>query len=55
MEHTLYIGYVKPRGDDALKHMVGAHLLPLKFWDVLSDFCSWKNSNVEGRKITFLL
>lgn len=55
MERTLYIGYVKPRSDAALKRMIGAHLLPLKLWDVLSDFCNWKNSNMEGRKIAFLL
>lgn len=31
----LCIGYVKPSNDAGLKCIVGAHLLPLKFWDVL--------------------
>lgn len=55
MEHTLCIGYVKPRGDAASRCMVGAHLLPLKSWDGVSDFCKWKNSNMDGRKIVCLL
>lgn len=29
------IGGVKPTNDAALKCMVGAHLFPLKLWDVL--------------------
>lgn len=55
MEHILYVGYVKPKGNAALKRMVEAYLLPLKLWDVPSDFYNWKNSNMEGRKIAFLL
>lgn len=52
MEHT----FVKSRSDAALKHMVGIYLLPLKLWDVVSEICDWKNSNMEGRKkIAFLL
>lgn len=50
MEHTPYVGYVKHTHDAALQCMVGAHLLPLKLWDVLWLLQLEKQRWYGGRK-----
>lgn len=50
MEHVPYVGYVKHTHDATLKCMVGAHLLPLKLWDVLWLLQLEKQQWCGGRK-----